>query len=85
MAIKNLPHIDTPDPNLTIMVNSSGKVMEMDLSTLILSIELNKENNMKQSPKELAVFTFKATALMLAAAFTVASGIGIALIMLGAI
>lgn len=40
---------------------------------------------MKQSPKELAVFTFKATALMLAAALTVASGIGIALLMIGAI
>ena len=40
---------------------------------------------MKQSAKELAVFTFKATALMLAAAFTIASGIGIALIMVGAI
>ena len=40
---------------------------------------------MKQSPKELAVFTLKATALILATAFTIASGIGIALIMVGAI
>lgn len=39
---------------------------------------------MKQSPKELAVFTFKSAALMLAAAFTIASGIGIAIIMVGA-
>ena len=38
---------------------------------------------MKQSPKELAVFAFKATALMLAAAFTVASGIGIAVGLMG--
>ena len=40
---------------------------------------------MKQSIKELAVFTLKATCLLLAGAFTVASGIGIALLMLGAI
>ena len=32
---------------------------------------------MKQSPKELAVFAFKATALMLAATYVIASGIGV--------
>lgn len=37
---------------------------------------------MKQA-KQLATFAVKATCLLLAGAFTVASGIGIALIMLG--
>ncbi len=40
---------------------------------------------MKKSSKELAGFTLKVTALMLSAALTIASGIGIALIMIGAI
>lgn len=40
---------------------------------------------MKQPPKELATFAFKATALILATVFTIASGIGIALIMVVAI
>ena len=33
---------------------------------------------MKQSAKELAVFTFKATVLLLAATLTIASGTGLA-------
>ena len=40
---------------------------------------------MKKSSKELAVFTLKATALILATALIIASGIGIALLMIGAI
>ena len=39
---------------------------------------------MKQSTKELAVFTLKAAALMIAATLIIASGVGLALVMLGA-
>ena len=39
---------------------------------------------MKQSPKELAVFTLKATALILATTLIIASGVGLVFVLSGA-